>query len=442
MSSGAAAEEKTSPLSPQQQQDGNSRSRVIYTFNKFFAEFILFLRKSDPELKKVLNANYRVFENLSSSTVHLDFFGQSVDLETIKTAEVRSEQDVDDRLLAIRPVKDVSIEDARRAGVFWSSLSYTYILSILHHIYAETRGDQDRDSDRLLEMVLKWVSKVQSGGAVSSAQPQQTTNGGEGEQEQQEKGSGEDPDSEVLDDDLLALLHKLQACEALACRARGGDQDTNGAESLLGGMGFSPETLELLQNSKIGQLAKEIGDELDPSQISPENMGNPEDMMNFSNIMDKDTLLGGIVAKMGSKVQEKLRSGELSAEEIMNEAKSLFGKLDGDKNIKNNPLLSNILQNIGGGVGAGGGRGNRPAMPDLSQMASLFNNFSGAGGAGGGGMPDISRMMASMGGLGGMGGIPGTSGGPGRGGAGGSTRERLSKKLADRKKEDNVNSLD
>jgi len=102
-------------------------------------------------------------------------------------------------------------------------------------------------------------------------------------------------------------------------------------------------------NSKIGNLAKEISEELNADDLKC--MENPDDLM--KNLMSGEGGgLGNIIQKVSSKLQNKMQNGELNEAALMKEATNMMGML--------NPALSKMAG--GGGMGGMGGMGNLFSM--------------------------------------------------------------------------------
>jgi hypothetical protein len=128
--------------------------------------------------------------------------------------------------------------------------------------------------------------------------------------------------------------------------------------SFLNGMDENKFESEFL-NSKIGNLAKEISEELNGDDLKC--MENPDDLM--KNLLSGEGGgLGNIIQKVSSKLQNKMKNGELNEEALMKEATSMMGML--------NPAFSKMAGGMGGG-GMGG-------------MGNLFSMMGGMMGGGGG----------------------------------------------------------
>ena len=114
-----------------------------------------------------------------------------------------------------------------------------------------------------------------------------------------------------------------------------------------------------MMNSSIGNLAKEISEEIDLKDL--ENMDNPAELFGalFSGGQGNDKI-NNLFGKVGEKLSSKMKNGEIDEQKLFAEATNMMSGLGG------------LFGNMGGGKGQAGG------------------------------MPDLSKMMASLGGLGGM----------------------------------------
>jgi hypothetical protein len=123
------------------------------------------------------------------------------------------------------------------------------------------------------------------------------------------------------------------------------------------------EHLSGILNGKIGKLAKEIAEETAADlNLDMEN----ETSMNgvFQKLLKNPSKLSGIIKTVGSKLDSKLKSGELKESEIMQEASELMSKM------KNMPGMNNLASMLskmgmsmpGGGAMGGGGKVNFGAM--------------------------------------------------------------------------------
>ena len=114
------------------------------------------------------------------------------------------------------------------------------------------------------------------------------------------------------------------------------------------------DNLKNLFEGKIGSLAKEMAEEISGEfqDLLGEDMN---DIRNTSDVMKKlmkdPKKIMGLMKKIGSKLDTKLNSGEISREEIMKEATSLFGKM---KEMGGNDDMNEMFKNLAKGMGMGG----------------------------------------------------------------------------------------
>jgi hypothetical protein len=124
--------------------------------------------------------------------------------------------------------------------------------------------------------------------------------------------------------------------------------------------------LNSLMGGKIGQLAQEIAnDTAKDLDIDPENISNVNDV--FSKLFKNPGKLMGMIKKVSSKLDEKLKSGELKETELMKEASELVEKMKNTPGMKN---MENMLNKMGlGGMGGmGGAKGGKVNMNLFQSM--------------------------------------------------------------------------
>jgi hypothetical protein len=115
------------------------------------------------------------------------------------------------------------------------------------------------------------------------------------------------------------------------------------------------EHLSSILNGKIGMLAKEIAEET-AADLNL-NMENETSMKGvFQQLLKNPGKLSGIIKTVGSKLDSKLKSGELKESEIMQEASELMSKMKSMPGMNNlASMLSKMGMNVPGGMGGGGG---------------------------------------------------------------------------------------
>ena len=123
------------------------------------------------------------------------------------------------------------------------------------------------------------------------------------------------------------------------------------------------EHLSGILNGKIGKLAKEIAEETAADlNLDMENETSMKGV--FQQLLKNPSKLSGIIKTVGSKLDSKLKSGELKESEIMQEASELMSKMKNMPGMNNlASMLSKMGMNMPGmGGGSGGGKVNFGAM--------------------------------------------------------------------------------
>lgn len=120
---------------------------------------------------------------------------------------------------------------------------------------------------------------------------------------------------------------------------------------------------------KIGQLASEIAEE---TSVELDLSGNEQNMDGIMKDLLKDpTKIMGLIKKVGTKLNDKIKSGELSESDLLSEAGDILKKMKGMPGMGN---MSKILSKMGmgdmggmGGMGGKGGKVNVAAMQNKIQ---------------------------------------------------------------------------
>ena len=141
--------------------------------------------------------------------------------------------------------------------------------------------------------------------------------------------------------------------------------------------------LKSLFNGKIGSLAKEMAEEIsgefeDILGDGNEN-ANPQDII--KNLMKNPAKIMGLMKTVGGKLDEKLKNGDISREEIMKEAGDLLGKM---KESSGGDEFTEMFAKMAKGMGGAG----------MGDMISKMANGMGGADNGGAGMGDMFSTMA------------------------------------------------
>ena len=126
------------------------------------------------------------------------------------------------------------------------------------------------------------------------------------------------------------------------------------------------EHITSMLDGKIGQLAREIAEET-ANDLNMDFDGATDMKDVFSKLMKNPSKLMGLVKNVGSKLDAKLKSGELKESEMIEEATEIMNKM------KNMPGMGNIQSMLSKmGMGGLGGKVNTGAMEaQLSQRLKM-----------------------------------------------------------------------
>jgi len=113
-----------------------------------------------------------------------------------------------------------------------------------------------------------------------------------------------------------------------------------------------------MMNGKLGKLAREIAEETAADlNINMENAESINDV--FKRLIKNPTKLLSLVKNVGSKLDEKLKSGDMKESELLEEASELMKKM---KNMPGMGDLQSMLSKMGMNAGKGSGKVNVSAM--------------------------------------------------------------------------------
>jgi len=134
------------------------------------------------------------------------------------------------------------------------------------------------------------------------------------------------------------------------------------------------DNIEELKDTTIGKIAKEIINDVDITKLKETITNNDGNI--FKALASSDSGLSELFTNVGTKVTDKISSGELNQEAIMKDA------------MKFAALLPGMFGTGGGGdddeSGGGGGGAGGFNMADMMKMMSAMSAMSGGGGGGGG----------------------------------------------------------
>lgn len=139
------------------------------------------------------------------------------------------------------------------------------------------------------------------------------------------------------------------------------------------------EHLKNLFDGKIGKLAKELAEEFSKDFMGMFGEGevkNTQDI--FKKIMKNPKKIMELMKTISSKIEDKMKNGDISKDEIMKEASELMNKMKGmggKKEFQN--MMKNLTKNMGGlnsaaAAAAGGAGKGQFNMGAMQRMASQY----------------------------------------------------------------------
>lgn len=126
-----------------------------------------------------------------------------------------------------------------------------------------------------------------------------------------------------------------------------------------------------MMNGKLGKLAREIAEETAADlDINMENAGSINDV--FKRLIHNPAKLLGLVKNVGSKLDEKIKAGDMKESELLEEASELMKKM---KNMPGMGDIQSMLSKMGMNAGKGSGKVNVDAMQaNLNQRLKESKN--------------------------------------------------------------------
>jgi hypothetical protein len=131
------------------------------------------------------------------------------------------------------------------------------------------------------------------------------------------------------------------------------------------------EHVSSMMNGKLGKLAREIAEETAADlNINMENAESVNDV--FKRLIQNPTKLLGLVKNVGSKLDEKIKTGDMKESELLEEASELMKKM---KNMPGMGDIQSMLSKMGMNAGKGSGKVNVDAMQaNLNQKLKESKN--------------------------------------------------------------------
>ncbi len=380
--------------------------KICYMFNKFFSSFIKDLKTMNESFKTTIKNNYKVIDKSSEEYYNLFWTNVEPHMKALVEMEDPSESELVSDIEIVKgiTIKDViALIDGNDKEAFWN---YVNILLVFGLLYTESKtllsSNTDNTDNTLEHEAADSISSLNENTQGCSKETSNDMNSQASNYLLFVKvvkilsliQKGEDATDEledVIDDDVRSLLSKIRNLHS-----SNDDVKIDPASDTLPAQ--PNDFLKSIENSHIANLAKEISKDIDISSL---NIESPEDIAKLMDVSGSNSFLGNIVSKVSSKLTEKIANGEMKQEDLMTEAMSMM--------------------NMFGGGGGGG------AMGGIGGITELLKNMGGLGDLMGNPMMAEMMKMAKKGKV-------QTKNSSGSRTGSTSTRERLRRKLEDKKK--------
>ena len=249
--------------------------RIIFTFNKFFYDLVKDLKLAAPELKKTIKKHY-VIRNKDSSA-NFDLFASGLTDDVVKclgsSSNVFSFPEVGNiAVLVDTNVSDILLQIS--SDYKETFLSHLYIFSILVEV-----SKLECPDDSLFMAVMHAINAIQKHEDYASHV------------------------EDIIDDDVRNMLDKLALVAAFSA------EPTSASASA--------DPISSMENTQIGSIAREIAESIDLNSL---NITKPEDLLSA----DNGSMIGDLVSKVSSKLQQKFENGSVNQEDLIKEAMSMM----------------------------------------------------------------------------------------------------------------------
>ena len=269
--------------------------KIIYFFNKIFYDLLKDLNSVDNDVIKSYCSNIKV-KNLETSK-HISLFHANITEELLQEFLITPTTTIFDNKLVqdffiLKDLSFVKIKDNVPENFHTTLKHYMYCLVLITLIYRESLNEENaEDTNVLFTNVVDCIRKIQS------------------------KEPYSDIIDSIYDKDVKTIINFVEECSS--------EIDSTIDDDIIP---------DMLKNSTIGSLAKEISEEIDFGEFSIEK---PEDIMKL--------MSGNIIGKVGEKIQKKMSSGEIKHEQLLAEAMSMLGNMGQTSDIFNNPFIKQML---------------------------------------------------------------------------------------------------
>lgn len=291
--------------------------KIIFTFNKFFYDLVKDLKDISPELKTLIKPNYKVKNNTTDENFKI--FQASLNKDDVYTTVVESTIDSifqSDLVKGVEIMKDITVAKViEHVTDDYHRILKSFVL-IFTLLFTLSKNADGEDGNMLFDKTMNIIREMQNNRPFDELL------------------------DEIFEDDVKTILNNLDKVIVKKTEIEADQTTEDDGSASASTSGFA----SMIENTKIGEIAKEISKDIDISSL---NLEKPEDILNFKN----NNVLGNIVTKVGSTLQSKFEKGELKHDELLQEAMGMLGGLGGGKGgFLDNPLFKELLKSQMGGM--------------------------------------------------------------------------------------------
>jgi hypothetical protein len=330
------------------------KAKTSFAFNRICINFLKEIKSRDINLKKKIKKNYKIYDK--SSQEHIIYFWKKMEpvheilqKDDIEPSELSSY--IEAQLMNNEEFCDIYFLKGIQIGKLFSIfsnersviLSYIMTLYLFGYLYNDINEESFNEIDTLLQTVLHVINSIDKRSrATASAManedsPYQLDN--------------------ILDDTVKHIIELIKILRVPMIDESEKEKYNNNE--------FDSYS-NLIDNSKIGSIAKDICSSLKDIDIDPNS--TPEDLM--ANMFNgSNNVIGSLIEQVGSSLTQKINSGELNQDELIQDAFKLMGSLGNNSSLGQSSFMNDIMKNVMSSMGGTGGNTDMPEMPDFADLA-------------------------------------------------------------------------
>lgn len=319
---------------------------IVYFFNKMFYDLVNEIKNIEKSVYEEHFHNFKV-KNLDNPK-HIKYFCQELELKAYEdiVSNNKEDQNIFDNeyVQKIKLTKNMTfftlVDKISNDHIdtlkcyFYNLLLISYIFSIANNSSDENSADEDDDVGKddisvLFESVIGILRKIQN------------------------KEDYKEDLENIYDPIISHIILKIDTFNAISNTGDGNKSPFPDIDDI-------NSIPNMLENSVIGGLAKDISKEINMDEL---NIENPEDIMKL--------MSGNVIGKVGEKIQKKLASGEINQADLLSEAMNILGSMNkGGGSIFNNSMFKDILSGTMGNMGKVG-KVDKNKVKKLETMSRL-----------------------------------------------------------------------